>query len=136
MVKQLFLVLAAAICIASANPTTDVNCYSGRPIKKSSVDLNVNEGHRLQQLGQTVPAGGRSRATYPHLYGGGDGLGIATDCNWPLYEFPLIRGDKPFRSGDNSGQDRVVFDTQGIYCASITHTNAPIAGGFVRCAKA
>ncbi|EMD34505.1 hypothetical protein CERSUDRAFT_97763 [Gelatoporia subvermispora B] len=130
MLKQLFLVLAVAGCFVSANPTSAVNCGNGK-ISDAAVSRNYNEGLRLLQAGATVSS--NSGRQYPRRYGDNDGLNLSGQCGSQLYEFPLIKGNSPFGHLDNAGNDRVIFSQANGYCASITHTGASTANGFVLC---
>ncbi|EMD34467.1 hypothetical protein CERSUDRAFT_97720 [Gelatoporia subvermispora B] len=132
MYRQLFFVLTFAICIVSANPIKAVNC-GGTNIKVGGVQRNLNEGVRLQRSGQQIPSGDSARALYPHTYNDRDGLNLARTCPGQLWEFPLVKGDQPFKAGEKAGPNRVVFSQTGDYCASITHTGASTPNGFVLC---
>ncbi|EMD34465.1 hypothetical protein CERSUDRAFT_97718 [Gelatoporia subvermispora B] len=132
MFKQLFLVLAAAICTVSASPVTSLNC-GGTIYQIPSVQRNLAEGVRLQQLGQTIPSGDSGSAVYPHKYNDLDGLNLAKSCARQLWDFPLVKGAKAFGRFDHAGPDRVVFLETGVYCASITHIGASNPNGFALC---
>ncbi|EMD34466.1 hypothetical protein CERSUDRAFT_97719 [Gelatoporia subvermispora B] len=128
MLKQLFLILAAAVCIVSANTVIPVTCGSTK-YAVAAINRNLAAGSSLLQQGKTVSTG---KALFPHKYNRGDGLTLS-GCTGQLYEYPLIKGNSAFGAGDKVGPDRVLFDQTGVYCASITHTGAPTTNGFLLC---
>lgn len=72
---------------------------------------------------------------YLHLFGNYEGLdmGICSKGLYQKYEFPILTSGQVY-GGGNPATDRVVFDSNGDYCALITHTQAN-GNGFVSCVQ-
>lgn len=65
---------------------------------------------------------------YPHQYNNYEGFDFSIDG--PYYEFPIEKG-YAYSSG-SPGADRVIFNGDGTYAGSITHTGAS-GDDFVGC---
>ncbi|GAB7355785.1 hypothetical protein MBLNU459_g6466t1 [Dothideomycetes sp. NU459] len=66
---------------------------------------------------------------YPHKYNDYEGFDFPVDG--PYQEFPILSSGKVY-SGGSPGADRVIFNTDGEYAGSITHTGAS-GDDFVGC---
>ncbi|KAI1777774.1 hypothetical protein F4818DRAFT_439100 [Hypoxylon cercidicola] len=91
---------------------------------QSDIDAAVQKGYSLHQSGQTLGSG-----DYPHQYNDYEGFDFPDPAPW--YEFPILRSFDVYNGG-SPGADRVVFNNDGKYQASITHTGAS-GNNFVAC---
>ncbi|EMR69106.1 hypothetical protein MGN70_008390 [Eutypa lata] len=102
-------------CVATCGTT----CYW-----QTSVDEAVDAGYDLFQSGDTVGSN-----DYPHTFNNREGFDFAV--SGPYQEFPILDSFDPYTGGDPS-TDRVVFNENGEYAGSITHTGAS-GNNFVAC---
>ncbi|KAI8980774.1 ribonuclease T1 [Trametes punicea] len=58
---------------------------------------------------------------YPHEYHDYEGFSFPT-CSGTFYEYPLEH-DRVYNGG-SPGADRVIYDSDGDFCACLTHTGA------------
>lgn len=101
----------------SCYATCGTTCYTQLTVNKA-----LNEGYNDYVNGDT-PHG------YPHTYYDRDGFDLLVDG--PYLEFPILHSYRAY-TGGAPGPDRVVFNTNGDYAGSITHTGAS-GNNFVQC---
>ncbi|WPH04971.1 Hypothetical protein R9X50_00786900 [Acrodontium crateriforme] len=108
--------LAAPLEARQSSTTCGNNYYSS-----SKVSAAVNEGYNDYQDGS-------SPDNYPHQYNNYEGFDFPVDG--PYYEFPIK--ESGVYTGGSPGADRVVFNDQGEYAGTITHSGAS-GNNFVGC---
>ena len=94
-------------------------CY-----QQSDLDDAVSNGYGLYQNGQQ-----EGKNKYPHAFNNYEGFNLLVDG--PYQEFPVLNSYQPY-SGGSPGADRVVFNTNGDFAGSVTHTGAS-GNNFVAC---
>ncbi|VDC05548.1 unnamed protein product [Peniophora sp. CBMAI 1063] len=123
------LVAASALAgLAFASPTRrdlpsgDVTCGSNDyTVDEVSAAVSAGVDHVDDPIGSD---------SYPHTFRDDEGLTLyCSGSSW--LEFPILESGT--YDGGSPGADRVVFDTDGNYCAVITHTGASETNGFVSC---
>ncbi|KAK0194510.1 Ribonuclease/ribotoxin, partial [Armillaria mellea] len=91
--------------------TCGTNTYS-----RTDIQAAIKDGHAHinKQMG---------KRKYPHTYENIEELNMGS-CAKPYYEFPILKTHNIYNGGEPD-TDRVVFDSDGNYCAVMTHTGAP-----------
>ncbi|KAK7753476.1 hypothetical protein SLS62_004551 [Diatrype stigma] len=91
---------------------------------QSDIDDAVAAGYKLFKAGDTV-----GDNDYPHAFDNREGFDIPVDGPWQ--EFPILSTYKPY-TGGAPGADRIVFNEDGDFAISVTHTGAS-GNNFVAC---
>ncbi|RMZ91142.1 hypothetical protein DV736_g1599, partial [Chaetothyriales sp. CBS 134916] len=91
---------------------------------QSDIDAAVNKGYSDYQSGTT-----EGDDSYPHTYNNYEGFDFPV--SGPYQEFPILSSYQVY-SGGSPGPDRVIFNTDGDYAGTITHTGAS-GNDFVAC---
>ncbi|KIP12566.1 hypothetical protein PHLGIDRAFT_40767, partial [Phlebiopsis gigantea 11061_1 CR5-6] len=84
-------------------------------------------GSDISQAISAAEDGGASN--YPHQYHDYEGFSFPS-CSGTFYEYPLESGSA--YNGGSPGADRVIYDTDGDFCACLTHHGAS-GDNFVEC---
>ncbi|KAF7317345.1 Guanyl-specific ribonuclease C2 [Mycena chlorophos] len=105
-----------------ALPSGDVTCGSNvYTVSKVSSATSAGYDHIDDPLGSD---------SYPHQFYDDENLKLyCSGSKW--YEWPILTSGT--YSGGSPGADRVIFNTDGTYCAVVTHTGASSYDGFVSC---
>lgn len=101
----------------SCAETCGSTCYY-----QSDLDAAVSEGYQLYQSGG-------ENGDYPHTYNNYEGFDFPV--TGPYQEYPVLNSYQVY-DGGSPGADRVIFNTQGTYAGTITHTGAS-GDDFVAC---
>ncbi|KAI0816393.1 guanine specific ribonuclease N1 [Xylaria sp. FL0064] len=128
--KILPVVLAAVSAVSGAvieKKETCVKTCGSVCYYQSDIDEAVSQGYGYFQDGETVGS-----QDYPHQYNDYEGFDFPDPGPW--YEFPILSTYKAYTGGE-PGADRVVFDGDGKYQDTITHTGAS-GDDFVECKSA
>ncbi|KAI0778419.1 ribonuclease T1 [Trametes elegans] len=84
-------------------------------------------GNDISNAIEDAEDGGASN--YPHQYHDYEGFSFPS-CSGTFYEFPLKHNS--VYDGGSPGADRVIYDSDGDFCACLTHTGAS-GNDFVEC---
>lgn len=101
----------------SCAETCGSTCYY-----QSDLDAAVSQGYQLYQDGD-------EDGDYPHTYNNYEGFDFPV--SGPYQEYPVL-SDYQVYTGGSPGPDRVIFNTEGTYAGTITHTGAS-GDDFVAC---
>lgn len=101
----------------SCAETCGSTCYY-----QSDLDAAVSEGYQLYQ-------DGGEEGDYPHTYNNYEGFDFPV--SGPYQEYPVLSSYQVYEGG-SPGPDRVIFNTEGTYAGTITHTGAS-GDDFVAC---
>ncbi|EKM53271.1 uncharacterized protein PHACADRAFT_259503 [Phanerochaete carnosa HHB-10118-sp] len=122
---------AMAASLPRALPSGTVTCGSNK-YSVSAIEAAINAG--VEDMDE-----GNLPDDYPHQYYDESSENISLWCsgNGPWYEFPIMPNGEIYTSSSSNyvspGTDRVVFTSDGTYCAVVTHTGASSYDGFVAC---
>ncbi|KZT75078.1 ribonuclease T1 [Daedalea quercina L-15889] len=109
-----------------------VGCQAGLLVRRESSGCtcgdNTYTSSDISEAIQAAEDGGAS--DYPHQYHDYEGFSFPS-CSGTFYEYPLESGEA--YDGGSPGADRVIYDSDGDFCACITHTGASSEDGFVEC---
>ncbi|KIY70262.1 ribonuclease-domain-containing protein [Cylindrobasidium torrendii FP15055 ss-10] len=128
---QLFAFVASALfaTLAVASPldprawpsgsvTCGSNVYTLAQVKSATAAGYAQVGN---------PIGSNS---YPHKFNNYEGLSMWCSGESSYQEWPILKSGT--YSGGSPGADRVIFSSNGVYCAVVTHTGAS-GNNFVSC---
>ncbi|KAI0316196.1 Ribonuclease/ribotoxin [Amylostereum chailletii] len=149
-IQTLVLLASAVASFASpiesrAWPSGTVTCGS-HSYSVSAVKAAVSQGYSLinDPVGSSAffllsvprdreltPRSCAPTDSYPHKYNNYEGLELYCTGEKSYEEFPILSSGSLY-TGGSPGADRVVFSTNGVYCAVVTHTGAS-GNNFVSC---
>ncbi|KAG7094960.1 hypothetical protein E1B28_005761 [Marasmius oreades] len=121
MFKAYLLLLGSLLSVTVASPVESRSLPSG----------SVTCGSNVYTVSQVVSAvsNGVSHLnspigsdSYPHIFENREGLPMFCTGKTVFEEYPILKSGA--YNGGSPGADRVVFSSDGVYCAVITHTGA------------